>query len=238
MPLQNLLDALAIEDDSCASLFARAFPRLCASGAVFAGGQPPGWDATALRLLAALNALAAQDGASLEMPRLKEKFGSLRAHMKVGGLPAATRRALLDLMVDAETESAMRCVRCGRRGTVTRTGGWISPRCARHDAVRWPRRSPATAHVRMGVAAAIPPTAAWRPIRTEVGEAFERCAVVIGEHEAALELALLGGQIDVCVRILARADGSPTIAKPDAILKIEETAAEQALAALTAERWR
>lgn len=232
MLLQQMLDTLTEQDSGGEGLFAKTFPRLCAPGSsAFAVGQPPGWDATVLRLLGALNALADEERIMLPTPRVKEKFGELRVHMDLDDLSDALRRRVRTLIEAAAADSVNRCVRCGRRGIVTTKSGWISPRCSCHASVAWTRRTQGSAHVRMRVAAAVAPTSQWRAIRTSAGETFHRCGAVIDGHDAALEVATRDGQPDVLARILGLADGAPTLLSAEAMFAREETLADRALAA-------
>ena len=167
----------------------------------------------------------------LPTPGVREKFGELRAHRTLDGLPDALRRRVRAPVEAAAADSVNLCVRRGRRGTVTTRSGWISPRRTCHASAAWTRRTQASAHVRMRVAAAAAPTSQWRASRTSAGEAFHRCGAVIDGHDAALEIATRDGQPGALARILGLADGAPTRLSAEALFTREETLAARALAA-------
>lgn len=98
---------------------------------------PEGWRAiveTACRRLDAVVASepAAEPGAEVVIDDMKEKYGSLRLTIWVGGLSAAGSAAA-ELAVDlAEARSGHVCEVCGARGRLARRGGWYATRCEVH----------------------------------------------------------------------------------------------------------
>lgn len=107
------------------------YPRLFPNGSLDWGFEHgDGWTQLIITLCQRLEAILQNDqGATLIILQVKEKFGELRFYYQLVGAQNETALLIKEAVDLAKTASTSICQSCGRPGELQNSGGWYSVTC-------------------------------------------------------------------------------------------------------------